>query len=430
MTETHDHPADHVHSATSAKEIAASRPDSSDPLEPSQSRGRLLFVDALSGLAGDMWVGALIDLGVPEAVISTGLRQLPLTGYHIHVQRVHKHSLAATQFSVELKSPQPSRNYADIRAMLQRAELPDGARSIAQRAFAILARAESQVHGVPVEAVHFHEVGAVDSIVDVIATGLALDYLGCTVIGSPVPLSRGFVRTAHGYMPLPAPATLLCLADVPTGSSGLQTELVTPTGACLLKAVAAEYASWPTFRPQRVGLGAGSRDLEDRPNVLRLVLGSEVAEANLENLQLLSANVDDMTPEWLAHALLRAQASGAVDTWVVPILMKKGRPAFTFHALVHPQDLQRVSSVLFDETTTLGLRIGPVQRYVRPRSTCRVSTPFGPVLVKVASGDGHAVNIAPEYESCRKAAALHSVPLKAVYAAALHAYLNQAPEIP
>lgn len=421
--DTHPEPDSHASAPSDATELGTA--SHSAPLGLAAGQDKILFVDAFSGLAGDMWVGALIDLGIPLAPIQHALAQLPLDGFTTSTRRVSKQSLSATQFVVHVHEPQPSRNYHTIREMLAAAELPEGARQLAQRAFRVLAEAEAQVHGVALDQVHFHEVGAVDSIVDVVATAFCLDHLGARVVGSPVPLSRGFVHTDHGRIPLPAPATLLCLSGVPTEPSGLTQELVTPTGACLLQAAATSFAPWPQLTPERVGLGAGTRDLIDRPNLLRLVLGTTDTAGHDTSLLMLSANVDDMTPEWLAHAMLQALAAGAVDTWVAPIVMKKNRPGFTFHALVRPAQREVVAKTLLNETTTLGLRIDSVHRLVRPRRTVTVSTPYGPIEVKVASGDGYADNAAPEYESCLQAALLHDAPLKQVFAAALHAYLSR-----
>lgn len=392
--------------------------------------GRQLFVDPFSGLAGDMWVGALVDLGVAREQIEQGLSTLPLSGFHCAFSRIFKYGIAATRFSVHLERAQPQRDYAAIRALLEDSALADRAKTLALRAFALLASAESQVHGVPVDRVHFHEVGAVDSIVDVVAASIGLAELNATVSCAPVPLGRGFVQTQHGPMPLPAPATLLCLAGVPTQASGLNVELVTPTGACLLKAVASQFATWPELVVERVGYGAGSRDLSDRPNLLRLVLGTRMGEElgpdpGEEPLVVLSANVDDMTPEWVAYALLRAHEAGAVDTWATPIVMKKGRPGFILNAMVHPPDQAAVSASLLGESTSLGLRASQVRRRVRTRHFARVPTPYGDIELKVAHGDGLPENVAPEFESCRRAAQRYGVPLKRVYGAALACYLQQ-----
>jgi uncharacterized protein (TIGR00299 family) protein len=323
---------------------------------------------------------------------------------------------------------QPQRDYAAIRVLLEAAKgLPDGARAIALDAFRLLAEAEAEVHGTSVERVHFHEVGAVDSIVDIVAAAIGFDHLAAAVECSPLPLGRGFVRTQHGNLPCPAPATLLCLRGVPTYDAGIDGELVTPTGACLVRAVAERFTRWPSVRPERVGWGGGTRELADRPNAVRLVLGERdqpVASARA-GYTVLELNVDDMSGEIAAVALARAQAAGALDVWSTPIGMKKGRPALMLSALARSADAAAVARALLSETSSLGLRLREVERIERKRHVVQVETRFGRIAVKVAGDDGLPENIAPEYEDCRSAAETHGVPVKQVYAEALAAYISR-----
>ena len=391
---------------------------------------KLLFLDAFSGVAGDMLVAALVDLGVPQPVIHDAVASVELDGYELAFPRRTRHALASTGFEVTVTSAQPPRNYAQIVALIEGAKaLTDGARALSLRAFAILAEAESQTHRVPVAEVHFHEVGAVDSIVDVIAAATALDYLGAEVACSPLPMGRGFVRSEHGRLPSPAPATVLCLRGVPTYDAGIDAELVTPTGACLVRAAATSFTRWPNMRPLAVGLGAGSRELADRPNVLRAVLGEPGAGTELARGEsshvVLELNVDDMSGELAAIALLRAQEAGALDAWSTPIGMKKGRPALQLSALARRADVDAVARALLTETTSLGLRMHDVGRVERPRRMVEVDTAYGAIAVKVADGDGLPANVAPEYEACRVAAERHHVPVKLVYAAAVTAYAQR-----
>lgn len=394
---------------------------------------KLLYLDAPSGLAGDMLLAALLDLGVPEAVLRDGLSGLGVEGYELHVKRVWRSSIAGRHVSVQLTSPQPSRDYAAIVKLLTAAaSLTDGARRLALKAFEILARAEARVHACALEAVHFHEVGAVDSIVDTVGAAIALDYLGARVVCSPLPLGRGTTQSQHGTIPLPAPATLLCLAGVPTYDAGLAAELVTPTGACLVAAAAESFGPWPAFRPEHVGLGAGTKDWPDRPNLLRAVLGTPEHNTSASRSHglhvVVEANLDDITPEIAAFALQRALAAGALDAWTTPIGMKKGRSAITLSLLCKRENLEALSKLLLSETTTLGVRYYPVDRLERPRHMVRVETQYGPLDLKVASGDGLDEHAAPEYEACRQAAELHGVPIRRVYAAALAAFEAQRPK--
>jgi uncharacterized protein (TIGR00299 family) protein len=402
----------------------------------------LLYLDAGSGLAGDMIVAALLDLGVPEAVIREGLSGLELRGYRCELQRVARSGMVARHFAVTLEEPQPSRDYAAIVPLIEQAStLTAGARAIALDAFARLARAEARIHGTTIEHVHFHEVGAVDSIVDIVAAAIAFDHIGARVACSALPMGRGVGRSAHGLIPLPAPATVLCLADAPTYDAGIAEELVTPTGACLCAAVVRDWTGWPSFRPERVGLGAGTKELSDRPNVLRVVLGTPVvpaargsAEASPSGLTrshgrhvVLETNIDDLSPEITAFALERALAAGALDVWTSPIGMKKGRAGQTVSALTTLDRMDEVSRVLLSETSSLGIRHYPVDRLERSRRVVDVETAFGRIQLKVADGDGLPDHVAPEYESCRHAAESHQIPIRRVYDAALQAYSARQP---
>ena len=423
---THDHEHEHDHAHGDAVGAGA-------PLERGSGRDKVLFLDTPSGIAGDMLVAALLDLGVPRDPIAHALESIPVHGYRLGVTRVSRSAISALRFVVDVDDGQPERSYREIREMLLASALTDGARTLALAAFRILADAEAAVHHTTADDVHFHEVGAVDSIVDVVAAAVALDHLGARVVCSPLPLGRGFVRARHGVLPLPAPATVLALRGVPTVGTDVESELVTPTGACLVAAAATSFATWPAMRPERVGWGAGSRELPDRPNVLRLVLGSpssprlEAADSTDAAYVVLEANVDDTTGELAAFAIERALAQGALDAWTTPIGMKKGRPAMQISALARRADLDVIAHVLLGETTSLGVRWRPVARFERPRRIVSVDTPYGPIPVKVADGDGLAPNVAPEHDACREAAVRHGVALKQVYAAAVAAFARNSP---
>jgi uncharacterized protein (TIGR00299 family) protein len=430
----HGHGHDHGHHHHHAPEALAADGGNA-PLARGAGHGRLLYLDAPSGLAGDMLVAALLDLGVPEAALREGLAGLALGGYELHVSRVRRSSIAGSYFDVRVTDAQPPRDHAAIVKLIEGAgTLTPGARQLSLRAFSILAHAEAQVHAVPVEQVHFHEVGAVDSIVDTCAAAIAFDYLGAEVVCSPLPLGRGTIRSAHGMIPLPAPATVLCLRDVPTYDAGIAAELVTPTGACLVAAVAHGFGQWPALRPERVGMGAGTKDWPDRPNLLRAVLGTpaplaEAAGSRSHGLHVvIEANLDDLTPEIAAFAVQRALAAGALDAWTTPIGMKKGRSAITLSVLARREQLEALSKLLLSETTTLGLRHYPVDRIERPRRVVSVDTIYGAIDVKVAGGDGLDEQAAPEYEACRRAAETHAVPIRRVYAAALAAFESGRPK--
>ncbi len=400
------------------------------PLQHHAGVGKILFIDAFSGIAGDMLVAALLDLGVPRAVFDEALALLSLEGFSIDVQQTKRSGIAACRFVVNVDTVQPQRSYAQIQQLLQSAALADGAKSLALKAFDILAKAEAKVHRMPLDKVHFHEVGAVDSIVDIVAAAVGLDWLGASVIASPLPMGRGTVLAQHGVLPLPAPATVECLQGIPTYDAGIDAELVTPTGACLIAAVAEDFSRWPSLRPQCIGWGSGTQDLEDRPNLLRLVLGTVEDENSMPTTPsersnspfvVLEANIDDMSPELVAYAIECTLDAGALDAWTTPILMKKGRQAIMVSVLIRQTDVKLISALLFKETTTLGVRIRPSHRIERPRRMIAVNTVYGPIPVKVAEGDGLPRNLAPEFDDCRQAAKKYDVAIKQVFAAALAA---------
>jgi len=396
-----------------------------EPLDRDTGRGRILFLDAFSGIAGDMLVAALLDLGVPERVVRDAVAALDLEEAGITVGSRTRSGIVGRSFEVRVAGDPPQRTHRDIRALLWEADLPEGARDRALAAFERLAEAEAAVHGTAVSDVHFHEVGAVDSIVDVVAACAALDHLGAEVVCSPLPLGHGTIPAQHGPLPLPAPATVLCLRGVPTYDGGAEAELVTPTGACLVATAASRFERWPSCRPDRVGWGAGTRELPDRPNLLRAVLGEPsreaVRNAGTDPFVVLECNVDDTTGEIVAHAVECLLAAGALDAWTIPIGMKKGRPAVMICALTRRAGAEELSRVLLSETSTLGVRLRPSRRIERPRRIVEVDTRYGPIPVKIADGDGLPPNVAPELEVCRRIAAARRIPLKQVLAAALAA---------
>jgi hypothetical protein len=391
------------------------------PLERGAGKGHVLFLDCSSGLSGDMIVSALVDLGVPLEVVSGAAARLPLSGYGVRTATETRRSMVVTRFFVDVdEGDQPHRHYSEIRDMIAGSTLGEGARELALRIFATLAEAEARIHGAPIDDVHFHEVGAVDSIVDIVGAAAGFDYLGAKVVCAPVPLGCGFVQTRHGVLPLPAPATLEILEGVPVEGTDVAAELTTPTGAAIVKAVAAAFGRIPPMLPERIGYGAGARCHEGRPGVLRAILGvpSEASAEDADTCAVIEANIDDMTGEIAGHAMERLLAAGALDAWIVPIHMKKGRPALTLAALVRCEDLERIGALVLTETPTIGLRHHRVGRMEMRRELCEVQTPFGSVRVKISRGPLGSANAAPEFEDCRRRAEESGVPLKRVMAAA------------
>jgi uncharacterized protein (TIGR00299 family) protein len=387
--------------------------------------GKVLFLDAPSGLAGDMIVAALVDLGVPREAVADALARLHVTGFHVHFGTRVRSTIAATSFEIHVDQPQPPRTYAAIRKMLDESTLGDGVKARALRTFHRLAVAEAKVHRTSIDAVHFHEVGAIDAIADVVGSAAALDHLGAELVVSPLPMGRGSVDTAHGKLPLPAPATVECLIGLCTYDAGIDFELVTPTGAAIVGAHASSSQRWPSIRPERIGWGAGSADLADRANVLRAVLGATsavTAGATHASHTVLEANVDDATGELAASWIESLLAMGAVDAWVTPITMKKGRPALTVSALASIERADAIAHAMLRETTSLGVRRYDVFRAERPRRIVRVHTPYGVIPVKVAEGPFGPPQGKPEFEACAGAARAHGVPVREVLHAAMSAW--------
>ena len=376
-----------------------------------------------------MIVAALVDLGVPEIVVANAVAAVALTGFHVHFGTRVRSGIVATHFEVHEDTPQPARTYGSIRALLDASKLTPEVRALAQRTFRRLADAEAKVHRMPLDDVHFHEVGAVDSIVDIVGSAAALEHLGAHVVVSPLPMGRGFIKAAHGILPLPAPATVECLAGLSTYDAGIDFEFVTPTGAAIVGAHAHGSSRWPAMSPERVGWGAGTKDLKDRPNVLRAVLGA-ASDASVESDPrahaathvVIEANIDDATGEIVAAAMESLFGVGALDAWATPITMKKGRPALTLSALAPLEREAVVAATLLRETTSLGVRRYEVSRVERPRRTVTVETPYGPIPVKVAEGPYGPPQTKPEFDACVAAARAHAVPVREVIRAALAAY--------
>jgi len=386
-----------------------------------------VLLDAPSGIAGDMCVAALLDLGVPFAVVERSIEKLGLTGYRLEHRAARSGAIGGSRFLVHVDAAQPQRDYATIDALIARSELEPGARELARAIFRRLAEAEAEVHRMPVDAVTFHEVGAVDSIVDIVAAAVAFHYLGASVVSSPLPLGRGTVRCQHGLLPLPAPATLLCLRGVPTYDAGIEAELVTPTGAAIVATVAERFERWPALSPERVGMGLGTRVLADRPNALRVVLGSKASAAPERGSHVvLEANVDDMTGELAGHAIEALLAAGALDCWATPVTMKKSRPGRVISAIAPAARADELSRVLLRETSSIGVRRIAADRVERPRRTVLVETPFGSVSVKVSEGDFGPPQIKPEFDECARLAQAAGVPVREVTRAALLAYESSA----
>ncbi len=384
---------------------------------------RLAYFDCANGASGDMLLGALVDLGLPLDQLRGELVKLPLHGYHLEAHRVHRSGLHATKVDVRVEGhPHSHRGLHDILGLLEKSGLDGLVKERCAVLFRRLAEAEGAIHGVPAETVHFHEVGAVDSIVDVVGGVLGLAWLRADrIVSSPLNVGTGSVTMSHGTFPVPAPATARLVQGIPVYGAG-EGELLTPTGALLVTGHADTYGPLPLLRPQAIGHGAGTRDTPGRPNVLRLIVGEADTEAEAETVLVLETEVDDTAPQLLGALLDRLLGAGALDVYYTPIHMKKGRPGILITVLSPADRREELEEILFAETTTLGVRRQEWTRSVLEREVVPVATPYGAVRVKVGRRGGKVYNVQPEFEDCQQAAAASGAPLKEVWSAALAAY--------
>ncbi len=388
---------------------------------------RVLYFDCMSGASGDMLLGALVDLGVPLAEIQERIDSLALPACRLVASEVKRHGFRATKVDVETEPEHAHRHLHHITTMIQRSNLTPDQQDLATRIFTRLGEAEAKVHGTTLQKVHFHEVGAVDSIADIVGTAVALDLLGCQRIEcSPIPTGTGTITIAHGQVSVPAPATAELLRGIPLAASDVAFELTTPTGAAVLASVATAFGPPPAMTIEAIGYGAGTRDLPQQANVLRALLGHAPDEADQgliqETIAVLETTLDDVPGEVIGHTFGRLLAAGALDVTTTAVQMKKHRPGVVLTVLARPADVQRLESVLFRETGTLGVRSWIAHRTRRTRRAVQVQTPFGPVEGKLADLPDRPAQFTPEYESCRQAAEAHGVPLWEVYEAARRAH--------
>ncbi|HSI93426.1 MAG TPA: nickel pincer cofactor biosynthesis protein LarC [Jiangellaceae bacterium] len=378
------------------------------------------WIDCSAGVSGDMLLAALADAGAPVPVMQAAVDATCPEPVRLRTESVIRGGLRATRVHVEAPPSTTHRTWADVRSLLEQARLAPEVRGLAVAAFARLADAEGTVHGTSPEAVHFHEVGALDAIADVVGVAAGLAALGLdTLHASPVAVGSGTVQTQHGLLPVPAPAVAELLRDVPTYGGGAGVELATPTGAALLCTAVAAFGDQPPMRVRRQAFGAGGRDLTDRPNVVRLLIGEPAGAAT--TTVVLEANVDDLDPRLWPVVLTRLLDAGASDAWLVPILMKKGRPGHLLCVLAETDVADRLRTIMFTETTTIGVRETPVVKRALSRDEHRVSVDGEQVRVKTATLDGVVVNAQPEYEDVAAVAAATGRPVKQVMAAALAA---------
>jgi uncharacterized protein (TIGR00299 family) protein len=386
---------------------------------------RIAHFDCFSGISGDMTLAALIDAGVDPEAIRQGIGALGLP-IQVEIEKVRKGGFAATAVRIDAPDETSHRFLADIEAILQHSNLPQRQRDLALRIFRRLAEAEAEAHGLPLERVHFHEVGALDSIADIVGAAIGLDLLGVERFTSrPVPTGSGMVQCAHGLMPIPAPGTAALLKGVPLAPSDIKAELTTPTGAAILTTVVQEWLDQLVMTVERIGHGAGRREFVEQPNLLRLFVGTAATPAVSDQVWVLETNLDDLPAEIIGYCYDLLLAAGAVDVFSVPILMKKNRPGVLLTVLAPEPAVNAVQEVLFRETSTFGIRRHLTSRQKLQRRACTVLTPWGPVQGKLGWLDGRAPVFAPEYEDCARVARQQGVALREVYLQAQRAYVDK-----
>src|ERR1700690_2162688 len=449
--------------------------------QPTAVLMRIAYLDCFSGISGDMFLGALVDAGGSPKLLEETVAALDL-GARLEISRVMRGGIAATKVDVyahgEKDLPRetyleqqrsaevvhshehadslghahwhvhppdagPTHKHEDehthgrglneIRAIIEKAAISRSAKATAIRIFEALGKAEAEIHNTSIAQVHFHEVGAIDAMVDIVCAAVGAEALGVDEwVCSPLNVGGGTVKCAHGTLPVPAPATVKLLQDAPVYSSGPQVELVTPTGAAIVRTLVGRFAAFPAMKIEKAGYGAGSREFADHPNVLRITIGEASVDAGVadrttdgtdnDRIAVLEANLDDLSPQVLAYAMERLLAEGALDVFSVPVQMKKNRPGALLTVLARPDDADRLSKIMFAETTTLGVRLRDEERKLLTRRWEMVDTAWGPVRIKIANMNGTVSNYAPEFEDCRGIAAEHHVPLKTVMQEAQRAY--------
>ncbi|RJQ42346.1 MAG: nickel pincer cofactor biosynthesis protein LarC [Gaiellales bacterium] len=386
---------------------------------------KTLFIDCFSGVSGDMFVAALLDLGVGSIdMLREELGRLDLEGWEVELERVRPSGIAASRFIVRVAGEkQEPRSLSDINDLISSSRLSENVKSRCLAIFSRVGRAEAEAHGHSLQEVHFHEVGMVDSIIDIVSACLLMEELApAEVICSPVEMGSGMVDTKHGLMPVPAPATEILLRGVPVAHGGEECELTTPTGAALVGFFTDSFEPLPAMRIEAIGYGSGTRETQ-RPNVIRFLLGERASgdggAEEVEHMVQLETNIDDSTPELLASMVEEMMAQGANDAWLTPVIMKKGRPGVQVSVLCPRGALDRFMDLFFSQSSTFGVRVREVERHCLERRLDTVGTDYGFIRVKKGLRRGRVVTAAPEYEDCRRAAREHGVPLKVVYEAAL-----------
>jgi len=380
-----------------------------------------------------MIVGSLLDLGLPLDQLAGELQKLNLRNYSLSATKVVKAGVAATKFNVHIGHEHVHRNYFMIESIIRESTLSDRVKDSATRIFLRLAEAEARVHGSTVDKIHFHEVGAVDAIIDIVGACIGLELLGVEeVLASPLNVGTGFVKAAHGILPVPAPATVELLKGIPIYSNQIEGELVTPTGAAVLSTLGKRFGALPSFEIENIGYGAGTRDTPGAANVLRVFKGELSSRSDFagevhgaQKVTVIEANIDDMNPQIYSYLHERLQKLGVLDVFVCPVQMKKNRPGFLLTVVTDPETLDTIADAIFRETTTIGIRYYEARRQVLDRDIVPIEIEYGSIRVKVSRREGRILNFSPEYEDCRVAADEHGVPVKLIQARVTQEFMSR-----
>ncbi|HXD29884.1 MAG TPA: nickel pincer cofactor biosynthesis protein LarC [Pyrinomonadaceae bacterium] len=384
---------------------------------------KTLYFDCFAGASGDMILGAMLAAGVDPRALIDRLRALNVSGFEVEYETVNRSGISATHVRVRTEEQHAHRHLGNILKIIYDSNLTNGVKQRAATVFSLLAKAEAHVHNEPVDHVHFHEVGALDAIVDIVGASICFELLGIErFVSSPLHVGSGMVEMAHGRFPVPPPAVAELLKGAPIYSTDIKGELVTPTGAAIIASVCSDFGPLPSMKLERSGYGAGTREYQNFPNVLRVMIGEETASASDEQLIMIETNVDDLSPQVTGHVMERALELGALDCYFTPIVMKKSRPATLISILCRESERETLATMIFSETTTLGIRSFGVSRRALSREMVAVETHYGSIDVKVARLNGRIVNQMPEYEQCRAAALRANVPLRVVEDAARFAF--------
>ncbi len=380
---------------------------------------KIAYFDCFSGISGDMILGALIHLGVSAESVEESLCNLPLDGFHMEISTAERMNIHGRQVQVVVeKKDSCARNYNDIRRLVEESQLSERVKHLSLKTFSRLADVEAAIHNCPKEHVHFHELGGVDAIVDIVGAAVGVEWLGIgKTVASEIPVGKGFVTCDHGTLPVPAPATVALLEGVPVYGTGVSHELVTPTGAAIITSLAEDFGPMPKMRIGQVGYGIGARALKDIPNLLRIVLGEPESAYEQDCVTVVETNIDNMSPEIFGFVMERLFEDGALDVIWIPVFMKKNRPATMIHVLCTESNRERVVRRILSETTATGVRHYRMDRTKLIRKLRETATSFGKVRVKEVSGPAGRISVVPEYEDCKRVALEKNIPFKVVYEA-------------